>query len=93
MDQPSGERVLSTVVAGESQTEVFGVGHEVVAGDGWLSLGLETIAYSLRQPAPCQWVAISVVRHQPDRAPRLCVGVGRTRQAAVENLALRLAAE
>ena len=69
-------------------------GHEAVQA-GVLA-GPELIAeYTLRQPAPRQWVAVGVVRmtHADQApAPRLLVGRGATPAACLGNLARRVAA-
>ncbi len=58
--------------------------------------GTELIAeYTLRQPAPRQWVAVGVVRTSAAGAgpgARMLVGQGATRAACLGNLARRVAA-
>lgn len=69
---------------------------------GTLTIGEVRIAYSTRQPAPTQWIAMGLVEDQSIRMAfaarssmpdgrRLLVGVGRTEDAAVHVLASRLA--
>ena len=74
--------------------EDLGAGAEAVHA-GVLA-GSELIAeYTLRQPAPRQWVAIGVVTSSAAGqapAPRMLVGRGATRAACLGNLARRVAA-
>lgn len=65
-----------------------------VVCDGTLTAGSVVVRYAIRQPAPTQWIAVGVVRfwNAPDCCvASLLVGVGTTEDAAIRDLARRLA--